>query len=340
MTHADPVRTPGQLLRMTDGPIIHQALCATANLGIADLLDGGPRNTAQLADQLGVHESALYRVLRALASQGVFEESAPRTFRNTELSQFLRSGTPGSIRSLLIFRGSQFCFAPFQEILYSIRTGQSARTMVLGMNGFDYLRQHPEMARIFDDAMTNISALIGPAVAAAYDFGGWGSVMDVGGGNGMLLADILRKHPGLRGVLADLPHVLERARLRGILSGELEARSALQPCDFFREVPSGCRAYMMKSVIHDWDDEQARKILANCRRAIPDDGVLLLVEMALAEANLPSAGKLADIAMMVLTGGRERTVQEYAELLADANFRLNRVLPTSTDLVVVEAMPV
>ncbi len=332
--------TPMHLLRMADGLIVHQALYAAAKLGVADLLQDGSRTAGELARQLEVNEAALYRILRALASQGVFEETAPRTFVNTALSRFLCTGVPGSIRSLLIFRGSEFFFAPFGEILYSIQTGQSARTKMYGMNGFEYLGQHPEMARIFDDAMTNISTLMGPVVAAAYDFGAWGSLMDVGGGNGALLAAILRAHPGLRGVLADLPHVLERARHCGFLGGELEARTAMQHCDFFGEVPSGCRAYLMKNVIHDWNDERAHHILVNCRRAVPADGVLLLVELAVPEGNLPSAGKLVDIVMLVLTGGKERTVEEYRELLAGGGFRLNQVISTSAQLAVIEAMPI
>ncbi|MGA7552970.1 MAG: methyltransferase [Candidatus Acidiferrales bacterium] len=331
--------TSKQLLSMADGLIIHQSLYAAAKLGVADLLASGSRTTAELAEQLKVKESPLYRTLRLLASQGVFEETAPRTFAQTGLSRFLCTGVPGSIRAILIFRGSEFFFAPYGEILHSIETGQPAREKMYGMNAFEHLREHPETARVFDDAMTNASMLTGPAVAAAYDFGAWASVMDVGGGNGILLAEILRAHPKLRGVLADLPHVLERARERGYLGGELEARSAVQPCDFFQEIPSGCRAYAMKSVIHDWDDERAHKILVNCRRAVPKDGVLLLVELGLAEDNLPSAGKLIDVAMMVLTGGKERTIPEYRDLLAGAGFRLNQVYPTSAEMNVIEAMP-
>ena len=331
--------TPMQLLRMADGLIIHQSLYAAAKLGVADLLARGSRTIAELAEQLKVKESPLYRTLRLLASHGVFEETAPGTFAQTELSRFLCTGVPGSIRATIIFRGSEFFFAPHGEILHSIKTGQPAREKMYGMNVFEYLRDHPETARIFDDAMTNMSLMIGPAVASAYDFGTWGSVMDVGGGNGILLAEILRAHPTLRGVLADLPHVLERARERGYLGGEFAARSAMQPCDFFQDVPSGCRAYVMKSVIHDWDDERAHKILVNSRRAVPKDGVLLLVELGLAEDNSPSMGKLVDVAMLVLTGGKERTIQEYRDLLASASFRLNQVYPTTAEVNVIEAMP-
>jgi hypothetical protein len=163
--------------------------------------------------------------------------------------------------------------------------------------------------------------------------------INFGGGNGKLLAAILKAHQGMRGVLADQPHVLERARHRDFLGGELEARSVMQPCDFFREVPSGCRAYVMKHVIHDWDDEHAHDILVNCRRAIPLDGVLLLVEWALLEGNDASAGKLFDEVMLLMTGGKERTVEEYRQLLAGAGFRLNRVIPTSSDLSIIEAVP-
>jgi hypothetical protein len=331
--------TPLQLLTMTNGLPIHQALYAAAKLGVADLLRDGAQTSSDLARNLNVNESALYRVLRLLASQSVFEEQSPRTFANTELSYFLRTGVNGSVRSILIFRGSEFIFGPFGEILYSIETGLAARAKMYGMEVFDYLKTHPETARIFDDAMTGMSALVGPVVAEAYDFGEWESLMDVGGGNGTLLAAILKAHRGLRGVLADLPHTVERATHCGFLGGELAARSAMQPCDFFREVPSGCRAYLMKHVIHDWDDDRARNILANCRRAVPKDGALLLVEWALPEGNAPSAGKFADVVMMLMTGGKERTVEEYRHLLGQAGFNLNLVISTSCDLNIIEALP-
>ncbi len=207
------------------------------------------------------------------------------------------------------------------------------------MDGWEYLKQHPEQAQMFDDAMTDMSAIVGPTVAAAYDFGRWGSIMDVGGGNGILLASILKAHPKLRGVLADLPHVLERAQQRGFLGGELQVRSSTHACDFFCEVPPGCRIYMMKNVIHDWDDDHAMAILANCRRVIPADGALLLVEGALPEGNLDSQGKLYDVVMLVNTGGKERTVEEYRQLLARAGFRINEVMRTSSDFNIIEALP-
>jgi hypothetical protein len=331
---------PTQLLRARDGFVLHQALYAVAKLGVADLIEEGRHNISELAAELKVNESALFRTLRLLTGQGIFEETAPRAFSNTELSSFLRTGVPGSLRPLFIFWGSEFYYPCFGEILYSIQTGEPSRTKLAGMNGFEYLRQNPEQARIFDDAMTAGSQLAGPVIAAAYDFGAWGSLMDVGGGNGILLSHILRAHGGLRGVLADQDHVLERARKRGFLGGELEVRTTMEPCDFFRGVPSGCRAYLMKSVIHDWDDEQARAILVNCRKAVPRDGVLLLVEFALSGENLPSLGKVIDLIMLVLTGGRERTVDEYRDLLASGGFRFNKVVPTPAEFAIIEAIPV
>jgi hypothetical protein len=245
---------PVQLLRASEGLITHQALYAAAKLGLADLLSGGPRSSAELAQQLQVNEPALYRLLRGLVSQGVFQETAPRTFTNNELSGYLGTGVPGSVRSFLMFTGSEFFYRSCGEILYSIETGQPARAKLFG-KPWEYLREHPELTRLFDDAMTEMTALLAPSIAAAYDFDSWGSVMDVGGGNGCLLAVILKASSGLRGVLSDQAHVLENARRRGFLGGDLEERSSMEPCDFLREVPSGCRAYLMKHVIVDWNDE-------------------------------------------------------------------------------------
>jgi hypothetical protein len=330
---------PAILVRARDGLILHQTLYVAARLGVADRLEEGWHSASELARELKVNEDALYRTLRLLASQGIFDENDARCFRNNEVSNFLRTGVPGSVRSLFIFWGSDFHYPCFGHIMHSIQTGESSRTLLSGTDGFEHLRRDPEQARIFDDAMTNMSELVGPAIAAAYDFGCWGSLMDVGGGNGILLSKILRVHPGLRGVLADQAHVLERARERGYLSGDLEARTTMEPCNFFEQIPLGCRAYLMKSVIHDWDDDQARIILANCRQAIPADGVLLLLEWDLFGENVPSNGKFIDIVMLILTGGRERSVDEYRDLLASAGFRLNRVVPTAAQFAVIEAFP-
>ena len=341
MTANAPAPNPtAQLLQYRSQLILHQAIAAVAKFGVADLLARGLHATSDLARDLGLNEDALYRTLRALAAQGIFEETSPRSFCNTPLSDPLRSDVPQSVRSLFIFSGSEFCARPFQEFAYSLQTGIASRHMLSGMDSFQYLAQNPELAKIFDDAMAAFTNLIGPSVAASYDFSSWESLTDVGGGNGILLSHILNAHKNLRGVLADVSHVLERARQRGYLSGDLESRATMQPCNFFEAIPSGTRAYLMKSVIHDWDDDQSLQILANCRRAVPADGALLLVELGLSEPNQPSGGKIIDLFMLVLTGGRERTPDEYRSLLARAGFRLNRVVPTGSDFVILEALAV
>jgi hypothetical protein len=336
---AAPTAGPMQLLRMTDGLIIQQSLYAAARLGIADVLKDGERTSAELATVLQVKEDALYRVLRFLSGEGVFRETAMRRFANSTLSEYLRTDVPGSIRSILIFRGGRFYFSSFGDFPSSVETGLPAREKALGTDGFEYLRRDTEEARIFDDAMTAISALWAPDIATAYDFGSWGSLMDVAGGNGLLLAAILSAHSGLRGVLADQAHVLKRARERGLLSGELADRVQFEPADFFQAVPPGCRAYIMKNILHDWDDRRARQILLNCRRAIPDDGVLLLVEYWLGEENAPSLGKTIDMVMLAVTGGKERTVSEHSDLLAGAGFQMTRIIPVRNEVMILEAKP-
>lgn len=332
--------TPNRLLQMSMGVVIQQTLFAAAKLGIADLLHENRWTATRLAAELNVNEHAVIRMLRLLASQGIFEETSMGVFSNTPESNFLRSGIPGSIRSILILRGSSFLYAPFEDILYSIATGQPAREKLYGKRVFEYLEEHPAVARIFDDGMTNLTELVAPSIASSYDFGVWGSLADVGGGNGVLLAAILKGHAELTGVLCDLPHVLDRARERGFLTTELKQRSDFRPCDFLREVTSGYRAYMMKSVIHDWDDDSARQILTNCRRAVPRDGVLLLVEVILPERDSAVYGRVLDISMMILTGGKERTLQEYRDLLAESGFSVNQVIPSSSDLSIIEALPI
>ena len=332
--------TPLALLRMTDGLVVHQTLCAAATLGIADLLTAGERSSAELASALHLNEDALYRALRFLSGQGVFRETGPRTFVNTPLSEYLRSDVPGSIRSVLIFRGSRYYFSPFTEFLYSLQTGIPARDKVLGTGAFEYLRASPEDERVFDEAMTAVSALWAPAIAEIYDFGHWHTVTDVGGGSGLLLSAILRAHPAVQGVLADAPSVVERARCREFLAGELAARTRFEPCDFFQAIPSGSRAYVMKNIIHDWNDEQACQILRNCRRAVPDDGALVLIEYGLGDDNTPSLGKMVDLVMLTITGGKERTIAEHRALLASTGFRLNRTIPISAEITIVEAFPI
>ena len=327
-----PSTTSLQLLRMTDGLIVNQALCVAASLGIADLLCNGSRDVSELATAVQANEQALYRLLRFLSGQGVFRETSSRRFANSDLSELLRSDVPGSVRRIAVFRGSPYFVSAQTGLRQAIVTGAPAH------DAFERLRLNPEEAQVFDDAMTELSAIWAPTLARAYDFGKWGCITDLGGGNGLLLANILRAHPGLRGVLADQAHVLERAKSCGFWD-DLSDRVCFEPTDFFRWVPRGCRAYLMKNVVHDWNDELALEILQNCRRAVPHDGVLLLVEYSVGPENAPSLGKFVDLVMLTSTGGKERTVEEHRQLLGTAGFHLARVIPVDGNVMLLEAKP-
>jgi hypothetical protein len=328
------------LLRMTGGLIVHHCLYVAATLGIADLLKDRAATAADLAGTLHVDEDALYRVLRLLSGQGVFEEIACRTFSNSPLSEWLRTDVVGSLRSLLILRGGPNTLAALGELLFSVTTGKPSFEKLCGLEMFGHLRRSQDQALLFDDAMTALTALWAPQIAAAYQFASWGSLMDVGGGNGLLLAEILKVHRELHGVLAEQPEVLERARQRGFFSGELAGRVQFESCDFFRTIPAGCRAYLLKMIIHDWDDERASQILINCRRAVPRTGVLLLVEYQLGEQNTPSLGKTVDIFMLAVTGGKERTLEQHRNLLESVGFGLRRTIAVSDELMIFELVQV
>jgi hypothetical protein len=334
-----PTNALKHLMELRNGFIIHQGVCTVARLGVADLLEQDVCTTEELARRLVVNEDALYRTLRALAGHGIFEEISARTFKNSGLSLLMRTGVPGSIRPALLLFATELWYGSFGTLLNSIQTGEPASAKLFGMGLWEYMRQNPDLASIFDAAMMTFSSLQAPAVADAYDFGAWESIMDVGGGIGIMLSQILTTHKGVRGVLADQPHVLERARQRGLLGGDLTGRTSMVNCDFFKEVPTGCQAYLLKHVIHDWDDERSRVILANCRRSIQSNGVLLLVEWNLAEANLASTGKLTDLVMLTIAGGKERTGDEYRKLLESEGFHCNRIIPTATEVAIIEAFP-
>lgn len=345
MTAAIPPDSPSQqpamtLLRMGSGLIVTHCLYVAATLAIADLLKDRVATAAELAGTLQIDQDALYRVLRLLSGQGVFEEIGDRTFANSPLSECLRTDVVASLRSLFMLRAGPKTSTAFGELLFSVTTGKPSFEKLCGSEMFRHLRRSPDQALIFDDAMTALTALWGPQIAAAYEFAPWGSLMDVAGGNGLLLAEILKKHRELHGVLAEQPEVLERARQRPFFSGELASRVQFESCDFFRAIPEGCRAYLLKMVIHDWDDERAGLILINCRRAVPKDGVLLLVEYQLGEQNTPSLGKTVDIFMLAVTGGKERTLEQHRNLLESAGFGLRRRIPVSEELMILEAMPV
>jgi O-methyltransferase domain len=323
---------PMHLLRLTDGLIAHLAVCAAARFGIADVLAERPCDSGEIATRLALNEQAVFRTLRYLSGHGVFEQTAPRAFANNELSSCLRSDVSRSVRSILTFRGSDRFLHPLIDLPNTIRNGEPARV------GFEDLDTNPAERQLFDDAMTDLSAMWAPFVVSGYDFSACHSLMDLGGGSGFLLASILKAHPALQGVVVDRPAALDHAQTRPFWDG-LADRVRFEAGDFFESVPAGCHACLMKNVLHDWDDVQARRILLNCRRAIPDDGILVLVEYSLGTENTPSLGKMLDVMMMTSFGGKERTVEEHRELLASAGFRLTNIRPLPNDVMILEAKP-
>ncbi len=314
-----------------------QAVYVAAELGIADLLRDGPRHADDLARATDSNADALYRLLRALASLGVFAETAPRTFALTPLAELLRSDIPGSQRSLARMLGTEQ-YQAWGDLLYSVQTGKTAFDRIFGQPCFDYLGERPEKARLFDESMTGIHGVETGAVIEAYDFSGIKVLADIGGGNGSNLAAILQRHPRMRGILFDLPHVVARARA-GIEAARVDDRCQLVAGSFFESVPAGADAYLMRHIIHDWDDERSLTILRHCRAAMPPHGRLLLLESVIPPGNDPFPPKFLDLTMLVIPGGKERTREEYEALFAQSGFELTRVVPSKSDISVIEAAP-
>jgi hypothetical protein len=323
-----------QLDQMITGYWISQAIYAAAKFGIADLLKDGPKPVAELARTTSTNPDALYRLLRALASVGIFAEGDARQFTLTPLAEPLRSDVAGSKRALALMSGDEQ-FRAWGEIDYSIRTGKVAFDKVFGQPVFDYLGHHPDKARIFDAAMVGVHGRESSAILGAYDFAGIGVIADIGGGNGSQLAEFLKKHTRMKGILFDLPHVIERAKERVQATG-LGDRCQLVAGSFFEAVPSGADAYIMRHIIHDWDDEKCLTILRNCHRAMPAAGKLLVIESVIPPGNQPFHGKFLDLVMLLIPGGKERTESEYRTLFERAGFELTRIVPTGTEVSIVE----
>lgn len=326
-----------RLLELHDGFFVARSLHAAAELGVADLLADGPRTTEELAVATSTQPAALYRMLRVLAGAGVCTEVAPGSFALTPVGAYLRADHPRSVRSFL--RWGTTVARAFDHLEHTLRTGTAGFDRVFGESLFDHLRADPGHAALFGAAMAEFGASEDTAVVDAYDFGAARSVVDIGGGWGGLLCTILAATPEATGVLFDQPSVVEAAE-SAIDAAGLAGRCTVRGGDFFREVPAGGDVYLLKSVIHDWPDEQAGTILRNCRNAMPPAGRLLLVERIVPAGDDPHPSKPMDLAMLVLLGGRERTPDEYGTLLAGAGFRVTRVVPTTSPSSVIEAVPI
>jgi hypothetical protein len=326
------------LFRIATGYIASASLYVAAHLRVADHLIGGSKSVEELAAGTGANADALYRILRLLVSLGVFEQVGPRRFALNPSADLLRRDVQGSMHPIAHFLPDPTHFRVYANLLDSVRTGVPAADTTLGRPLFEYLANDPAYSEIFNDAMTAVSTPAAAAAVAAYDFSRFGVVVDVGGGHGEVLTAILRSSPGSRGVLAEIGHVAEGARQR-IAGMGLAERCDAVACDFFKAVPAGGDAYVMKHIIHDWDDEKALTILRNIAQAMGDKrGTVVLLETVIPEGDEPDLGKFIDIEMLALPGGKERTAHEFRVLFDEAGFDLTRIVATKSPLSVVEAI--
>jgi O-methyltransferase domain/Dimerisation domain len=328
---------PETLMQMITGTWVSQAIYVAAKLKIADLLKDGAKTSKELATLTNVDANSLYRILRALSSIGLFSEGDNRCFELTPMAEYLRSDIPESLNAIAIMMGGEpWHWQPWGDILYSVKTGKSAFDHIFQMPVFSYLDQNPEAAAIFDACMTSFTTKDSVEIAANYDFSSIHTLVDIGGGQGKLLAHILESNPSLQGILYDLPAVVAGANQ---YLDKFKQRTQIVSGSFFESVPSGGDAYIMKHIIHDWDDERAIAILKNCHQVMPKNGKLLVVEDVLPPANQPSMGKLLDLEMLLMTsGGRERTETEFKELFAAAGFNLTRIVSAGIAAKVIEGV--
>lgn len=331
----DPTR---QLRSMVNGYQVSQALHVAAMLGISELLAAGPRDVPGLADVTRTDAPSLARLMRALESVGVYQRDDGGRYANTELGEQLRSDIPGSVGGWAKFVGRPASWQAWSSLIESVRTGENAFASVHGMGVWEYRQQHPEEQAIFDGAMTSMSGAFASGVLDTYDFGRFATVADIGGGAGKLLAAVLERYPKARGILFDQPGVVAGA------GPTLEAAGVEERCEvvggsFFDSVPPGADAYLLKAILHDWEDAECLQILRGIRRVVPDGGALLLLEQLVGQGPDAVRTSFSDLNMLVNPGGRERTLDEYRALLDASGFSLTGTTDTGTSLFVIEAAP-
>jgi len=326
------------MMQLLGGLWLSQAICCAAELGIADLLNSGPRDVAEIAKDLGANEDALYRLLKCLTAFGVFAQPAPRRFALTPLGDTLRTDSPQSLRGVARLHGHETFVRSWARLPYSVRTGKPSLDEVTGMTGFEVMENDLELAAIFNEAMRSYSNSESEAILAMYDFSGIGTLADVGGGYGHLLAAVLGNYPEMKGVLFDLAHTVEGAR-RTLADASIANRVEIVTGDFFAGSPPPCDAVIMKHVIHDWTDEASIRILKSCAASLRPGGKLLLAEMVEPAGPVPHPAKLMDLQMLVLSpGGRQRNEAEFASLFAQAGLRLVRVLSSPSPISIIEGV--
>jgi ubiquinone/menaquinone biosynthesis C-methylase UbiE len=316
-----------------------RAIGVFAKLGIADQLESGPKTAGELAKATDTHAPSLFRLLRALASAGIVKAESEGRFALTPLSQTLVTNAPGSLRWFMMSELGQEHYPAWGNLMHSIKTGEIAFDDFFKMDIWQYFKQNPADGAVFNDSMSGVTGVANEAIMSVYDFSPFHKVIDIGGGHGGLITSILKKNPQSQGVLFDAPQVIEGARPR------LEANGVADRCEtvagnFFEAVPAGADAYVMKWIIHDWDDEKALTILKNIRSQMQPNGRLIVVETVVPDTDEPHFSKFFDLNMLVMTGGKERTAAEFEQLLATAGFKLLRVIPTDLPTSLIEAQPV
>lgn len=327
-----------KLNQMVLGAALSRAICSVAELGVADHIQPGtPRSVRDLAAATGAHERSLYRLLRFLASHQVFQETANGEFDHTPVSRVLRSDAEGSYRAGA--RMFHHLFAAWDGLDHSVRTGEPGFRKVFGSPIFDYVGKHPELGPILDAGMTCFHGYETEAMLDVYDFGAIHVLADIGGGNGSLIQGVLERYPKMRGILFDLGHVVARAKERLKAAGIADRCEVIEG-SFFDTVPAGADAYLFRHILHDWTDEQCLQILGHCRKVIPENGKLLVVECVIPAGNQRSISKDFDMTMMTFPGGMERTEAEYRSLFQQAGFELASVTPTSSMVSVAEGRPI
>ncbi len=320
------------------GALVSQMIALAARLGIADLLKDGPLTAQEIAAIRNVSSEPIYRVLRVLAAEGIFEESEDKRFHLTPLGEVLREDVPGSLRMWAMLYGADWHWAAMANSMYSVETGEPVFPHIFGTDTFDYFNTHEEHGRVFYGAMTQLTQELLPVLLESYDFSPFERIVDVGAGHGSLVAAILDRYPDVRGTLFDLPVVMKHAS-EFLSQAGVSDRCELVGGDFFEAVPQG-DAYLLKFIIHDWNDEQCRTILRNCRDGIADNGKILLIENVLKPRNQPCPGKLMDVTMLLMEGGRERSEAEFGSLFNDTGFKLDRVIPLLGSMCVIEGVAV
>ena len=328
-----------QMLQIISGFWISRGVYVIARLGIPDLLKSGPRTAEELAEATNTHAPSLFRILRALASVGVLSSADGGRFAQTPVSETLVTDAPGSLRWFAVSELGQEHYPAWGNLMHSVKTGEIAFDNFFGVDVWKYFQQNPEDAAIFNNSMSSVTAATNDTILSLYDFSKFETVVDVGGGHGGLMTSILKRNPTVKGVLFDAPEVIEGARPK------LEAAGVAERCetvsgDFFKAVPAGGDAYVMKWIIHDWDDEKSITILRNCRSRMRANGRLILVDCVVPESDEPHFSKFIDLNMLVMTGGKERTAKEFEQLLNVAGFKLLRIIPTELPTSIVEAEPI